>query len=94
MPLRDTHTCLQDILNVILESEKLQKDAGTLSGILSNNYYVRTSKRCLQITGEALSKADVVDRSLPISNKSKIIGLRHVLSHDYELIRPNRSGCT
>lgn len=43
-------------------------------------------ERRLSIIGEALSKADKLDNNLPISNKSKIIGLRHIMVHDYDIV--------
>ena len=43
-------------------------------------------ERRLAIIGEALWKADKSDKALAISNKAKIISLRHILIHDYDLI--------
>jgi uncharacterized protein with HEPN domain len=43
-------------------------------------------ERRLAIIGEALWKADKEMNDLAISNKSKIISLRHILVHDYDLI--------
>lgn len=42
--------------------------------------------RRLAIIGEALFKADKMEEGLAISDKRKIIGLRHILVHDYDLI--------
>lgn len=42
-------------------------------------------ERRLAIIGEALGKAAKIE-SLNISNMNKIIGLRHILVHDYDLI--------
>jgi len=43
-------------------------------------------ERRLAIIGEALWKADKKDKTLNISNKARIISLRHILVHDYDLI--------
>lgn len=43
-------------------------------------------ERRLAIIGEALFKADKLDKLLPVSDKAKIIGLRHILVHEYDLI--------
>jgi len=43
-------------------------------------------ERRLAIIGEALYKADRIAPLLNISDKKKIIGLRHILIHDYDLI--------
>lgn len=43
-------------------------------------------ERRLAIIGEALFKANKLDELLDISDKKRIIGLRHILVHDYDLI--------
>lgn len=43
-------------------------------------------ERRLAIIGEALNKINKINTSIAISNKQKIIGLRHILVHDYDLI--------
>ena len=45
-------------------------------------------ERRLAIIGEALWKVDKLDKNLPVTNKRRIIGLRHILTHDYDLISP------
>ena len=63
-----------------------------LSDIISlSNYKISLKtkdavERRLAIIGEALNKADKLDYQINISNKIKIIGLRHILIHDYDLI--------
>ncbi len=51
--------------------------------------YIKTKsavERKLAIIGEALNKLNKLERSFPISKKVKIIGLRYILVHDYDLI--------
>jgi len=43
-------------------------------------------ERRLSIIGEALFKADKIDKQIVITDKSKVIGLRHILVHEYDLI--------
>ena len=43
-------------------------------------------ERRLAIIGEALSHIDKADKNVAISDKNKIIGLRHILTHDYSLV--------
>ena len=43
-------------------------------------------ERRIAIIGEALWKIDKMDKDAAISDKQKIIGLRHILTHDYDLI--------
>lgn len=45
-------------------------------------------ERRLSIIGEAVWKIDKIDASIQISDKKKIIGFRHILTHDYDLISP------
>ena len=43
-------------------------------------------QRRLAIIGEALYKADKLDKALNITGKRKIIGLRHIIVHDYDKV--------
>ncbi len=43
-------------------------------------------ERRLAIIGEALWKVNKMDSEAPITDKQKIIGLRHILTHDYDLV--------
>jgi uncharacterized protein with HEPN domain len=45
-------------------------------------------ERRLAIIGEALWKINKIDAEIDITDKRKIIGLRHILTHDYDLISP------
>jgi uncharacterized protein with HEPN domain len=42
----------------------------------------------LAIIGEALWKIDKLDKDIIITDKRKIIGLRHILTHEYDLVSP------
>lgn len=43
-------------------------------------------ERRLAIIGEAMYKVNKINKQIQISNKTKIISLRHILVHDYDLI--------
>jgi uncharacterized protein with HEPN domain len=43
-------------------------------------------ERRLAIIGEALYQANKMYKGLNITDKAKIIGLRHILIHEYDLI--------
>ena len=45
-------------------------------------------ERRFAIIGEALWKADKMYATLAITDKKRIIGLRHILTHDYDLVSP------
>lgn len=86
MPKREIKVYLEDIIATGKEVQLLHKDVETITTFLSKNYYYRTAERCFQIIGEALYQANKLNPTLNITNKSQIIGLRHILSHDYEII--------
>ncbi len=44
--------------------------------------------RRFTIIGEAVYQADKIDPELNIPDKNKIKGLRHIIVHDYDLVRP------
>ena len=55
-----------------------------------NNFLVSDAvERRLAIIGEALSKALKLDSSIKVSHHKKIIALRHILVHDYDLVDDN-----
>ena len=43
--------------------------------------------RRFSIIGDAIFQADKIDPSLYITDKNKIKGLRHIIVHDYDLVR-------
>ncbi|HRH48358.1 MAG TPA: DUF86 domain-containing protein [Panacibacter sp.] len=63
-----------------------------MAGIIKLHQYendlktIDSVERRLAIIGEALFKAEKLEKNLPVSNLRKIIGLRHILVHDYDLI--------
>lgn len=79
---------LTDILIYIDELETFSSDINMQNIFLPINKW--SVERALSIIGEALSQADKLDKNLPISNKAQIIGLRHILVHDYDRIEPER----
>jgi uncharacterized protein with HEPN domain len=79
--LEDIKLSIQDIESYIID--------------ISTSYQYKTDKktkdsveRRLAVIGEALNKINKIDNSILITNKTKIIGLRHILVHDYDLINP------
>ncbi len=42
-------------------------------------------ERRLSIIGEALWKIDKMDKDAAITDKQRVIGLRHILTHEYDL---------
>ena len=84
MPAHSIEKYLSDILLYIEELETFSPEINIENIIKPINKW--SVERALSVIGEALSKADSLDKNLPISNKSQIIGLRHILVHDYDKI--------
>ncbi|MEO6838883.1 MAG: HepT-like ribonuclease domain-containing protein [Ginsengibacter sp.] len=52
----------------------------------SNFMLIDAVERRLAIIGEALWKLTKLDKDINVTDKKKIIALRHILIHDYDLI--------
>ncbi|MFT4152533.1 DUF86 domain-containing protein [Parafilimonas sp.] len=90
MPRRDLKVYYEDILKAGDEIIQLRKDAVNINNFLGKNYFYRTAERCFQIIGEAIFQIDKINPQLNITGKRQIIGLRHMLTHDYDLIDYSR----
>lgn len=44
------------------------------------------AERRLAIIGEAVWQIDKIDKDFELTDKKKIIGFRHILTHDYDLV--------
>ncbi len=54
---------------------------------LCNNFLVADAvERRLAIVGEALSKATKLNSDIIVSHQKKIIALRHIIIHDYDIV--------
>ncbi len=47
-------------------------------------------ERGISIIGEALYKANKIEKKLPVSNLKNIINMRHIVIHDYDMIEAER----
>lgn len=84
MPQKELKKYLLDILQTIegidqIEANFVVKDLD----ILTNKWAL---ERGISIIGEALYKANNLDRTLAITNKPKIIATRHIVVHDYDIV--------
>jgi uncharacterized protein with HEPN domain len=81
------HSIEKYLTDVLLYIEELEtfSDEITLNNISKpiNKWSV---ERALSIIGEAITKADKLDKNLAITNVKQIIGLRNILIHDYDKI--------
>jgi uncharacterized protein with HEPN domain len=75
-----------DILDSIEMIEFHLMGIKSFSEYSSNLTVIDAVERRLAIIGEALSKITKLEPELEITDQKKIIGLRHILVHDYDLI--------
>ncbi|MGH2646793.1 MAG: HepT-like ribonuclease domain-containing protein [Ginsengibacter sp.] len=81
----DSVKFLQDILDSIKMIEYYLNDIKSFSDYKSNYMLIDAVERRLAIVGEALWKVSKLEY-IQVTDQKKIIGLRHILIHDYDLI--------
>lgn len=77
--------------DILLSFEKLELYAAKVSSFAAfETDFMLTDaiEHRLSIIGEALYQANKLDNSLAITDKKKIMRLRHILMHDYDKIKP------
>lgn len=77
---------VQDIYDSILLIENHLHNIPSLSDYEKSALVIDAVERRISIIGEALWKADKMEPSLNISDKMKIISLRHIVIHDYDIV--------
>jgi uncharacterized protein with HEPN domain len=77
---------IADILDSIDSIHSYLSDVKTFSEYASNFMMVDAVERRLAIIGEALWKLTKLNKNIQVTDQRKIIGLRHILVHDYDLI--------
>jgi uncharacterized protein with HEPN domain len=77
---------VEDILDSIEMIEFHLREIKSFSEYSSNLTVIDAVERRLAIIGEALWKITKLDPELKVTDQKKIIGLRHILVHDYDLI--------
>jgi uncharacterized protein with HEPN domain len=83
---RDVYKFLEDIRLAIGIIGQHLKGIESLESYISDLKTIDSVERRLSVIGEALYKANKLEKSLPVSDKTKIIGLRHIIVHEYNLI--------
>lgn len=76
---------IQDILDSIKLIEFHLAEIKSFSDYASNYTVIDAVERRLAIIGEALWKASKL-KDIKVTDQKKIIGLQHILVHDYDLI--------
>ena len=83
---RKVEKYLYDVKESINLIQSYLLDVDSAEAYYNNTMLMDAIERRLAIIGEAIFKADKVHSALPITNKYKIIALRHILVHEYDLI--------
>lgn len=83
---REVKKLTQDIYDSIVLIEAHLQNIPSLSAYVEDLKTIDAVERRLSIIGEALWKAEKIDPTIIVSNKKRIISLRHIIVHDYDLI--------
>ena len=78
---------LEDIRLSIVDIESYVDNINSVKEIEENQLLFDALCRRFGIIGEAMYQANNIDRNLSITDKSRIIGLRHIIVHDYDTVR-------
>ncbi|MDQ3681790.1 MAG: DUF86 domain-containing protein [Bacteroidota bacterium] len=78
---------LEDIRLSIGDIESYMKGIESSKELENNQLLFDAVCRRFGIIGEALYQADKIESKLHITDKNKIIGLRHIIVHDYDIVR-------
>lgn len=82
----ETINYLHDILNSISKIQIHIQQTTSLINFINNVTVTVAVERRLGIIGEAVWQITKIDKSIKVSDQQKIISLRHILIHDYDLI--------
>ena len=88
MPNPDFQKYIFDVMEAINNLESFTKNI-TLNQ-LEEIEFKWAVERGISIIGEALFKANKIEKDLEITNLKNIIGMRHIVIHDYDLIEEER----
>lgn len=78
---------LEDVRLSILDIENYVKNISSSKELEQNQLLFDALCRRFAIIGEAIYQAEKSGYNLPLTDKKKIMGLRHIIVHDYDLVR-------
>lgn len=90
MAYRDVSVWLEDVLMAIERIKKHTITVNSYSEYIKSQLIMDATERNLEIIAEAVKNAIKLNSELPISNASKIIGLRNIINHEYYKIENDR----
>ncbi|HMR91306.1 MAG TPA: DUF86 domain-containing protein [Chitinophagaceae bacterium] len=77
----------EDIRLSIEDIESYLINISSVKQVEENQMLFDALCRRFAIIGEAVYQADKLNPSIPITDKNKIKSLRHIIVHDYDLVR-------
>lgn len=83
---KEIEAYLEDIRFSLERMEFHVKGIHSFSEFKSSFTVYDAVERRLAIIGEAMWQINKIDSTVVFTDKSKIIGLRHILTHDYDLV--------
>ena len=86
---KDAKVFLSDIIHSIKLIEHHVEGVKTVKEYQKNFLVSDAVLRRLWIIGEALAKATALNSKIQVSHQKKIIGLRHIIIHDYDKVDDN-----
>ncbi len=87
--VKDANAFLSDILTSIKLIEEYLINIKSREDYQNNLTVTDAVARRLSIIGEALSKATKLNSTINVSHQKKIIALRHIIVHDYDMVDDN-----
>lgn len=88
MPNRDLQKYIFDVMEAINNLQSFTKNISLEQ--LEQIQFKWAVERGISIIGEALFKANKIDKNLPVTNLKSIIGMRHIVIHDYDIVEAER----
>ena len=79
---------LEDVLLSIKDIENYSTGIENVTQLQNNQMLFDALCRRFAIIGEAIYQINNLDRTINITDKHKIMGLRHIIVHDYDMVRP------
>lgn len=80
---------LDDILFSLDRIDHHLKDISSFTDFKNSWTVYDAVERRLAIIGEAVWQIDKINKGISITDKRKIIGFRHILTHDYDMVSPD-----
>lgn len=90
MPKRELIVRLEDVRLRIERIGKLMQTVTSFEALQSDVLYQDALERNFEIIGEAMYQIRKIRPDIPITNKDQIIGMRHIIAHDYYKVNPRQ----